>query len=231
MKGPARLQSGAWCSIVGGNHEASNYLAELPFGGWVAPNIYFLGNAGIVNFGGVRIGGLTGIYNQRHYRMVSLPCLQLGFGRGISPGKQHWHVQAMLSCSMSATAVSCHSVEASGKPPDDCSWLILSFSISVSLWRKDAVVSVLEPELTFVAHSPMHSQFCASFTFSIHDGHGVYKWHRAVAHSSTSSLFGVHLGSLPVWGASANADPPKCFKAHFWVHRATLRCRHTLRAP
>ncbi|KAK9868315.1 hypothetical protein WJX84_007760 [Apatococcus fuscideae] len=55
--------------FIGGNHEASNYLAELPFGGWVAPKIYFLGNAGIVNFGGVRIGGLTGIFNQRHYRM------------------------------------------------------------------------------------------------------------------------------------------------------------------
>ncbi|VDM73864.1 unnamed protein product, partial [Strongylus vulgaris] len=26
--------------FVGGNHEASGYLAELPNGGWVAPNIY-----------------------------------------------------------------------------------------------------------------------------------------------------------------------------------------------
>ncbi|KAJ3342268.1 lariat debranching enzyme [Gonapodya sp. JEL0774] len=29
--------------FVGGNHEASNYLWELYHGGWVAPNIYFLG--------------------------------------------------------------------------------------------------------------------------------------------------------------------------------------------
>lgn len=29
--------------FVGGNHEASNYLQELPYGGWVAPNIYFMG--------------------------------------------------------------------------------------------------------------------------------------------------------------------------------------------
>lgn len=29
--------------IIGGNHEASNYMQELPYGGWVAPNIYYLG--------------------------------------------------------------------------------------------------------------------------------------------------------------------------------------------
>ena len=38
--------------FVGGNHEASNYLWELYYGGWAAPNIYFLGYAGVVRFGG-----------------------------------------------------------------------------------------------------------------------------------------------------------------------------------
>ena len=55
---------------VGGNHEASNYLWELYYGGWVAPNIWYLGAAGVVSFGGARIGGLSGIFNDRHYRMV-----------------------------------------------------------------------------------------------------------------------------------------------------------------
>jgi len=55
--------------VIGGNHEASNHFWELYFGGWVAPNIYFLGYAGVVNVGGVRIGGLTGIFNQRHYHL------------------------------------------------------------------------------------------------------------------------------------------------------------------
>lgn len=69
---PANL---ATPGAVGGNHEASNHLWELHYGGWVAPNIYYLGAAGVVNFGGVRIAGLTGIFNPRHYRMVSaLPC-------------------------------------------------------------------------------------------------------------------------------------------------------------
>lgn len=56
--------------FIGGNHEASNHLWELFYGGWAAPNIYFLGCAGVVNVGGVRIGGASGIYNKRHYQAV-----------------------------------------------------------------------------------------------------------------------------------------------------------------
>ena len=53
--------------FIGGNHEASNHLWELPFGGWVAPNIYYLGYSGVVNFGGFRIAGLSGIYKHHDY--------------------------------------------------------------------------------------------------------------------------------------------------------------------
>ena len=53
--------------LIGGNHEASNHMWELPYGGWVAPNMYYLGFAGVVSYNGVRIGGLSGIYNHRHY--------------------------------------------------------------------------------------------------------------------------------------------------------------------
>lgn len=64
------------CCIVGGNHEAANHLWELYYGGWVAKNIFYMGHAGVIKFGGARIGGLSGIYNGKHYRLVcasSLP--------------------------------------------------------------------------------------------------------------------------------------------------------------
>ncbi|XP_016089210.1 lariat debranching enzyme-like [Sinocyclocheilus grahami] len=54
--------------FIGGNHEASNHLQELPYGGWVAPNIYYLGYAGIVRFKGVRIGGVSGIFKSHDYK-------------------------------------------------------------------------------------------------------------------------------------------------------------------
>ncbi|CEM13966.1 unnamed protein product [Vitrella brassicaformis CCMP3155] len=53
--------------FVGGNHEAPNVLSELYFGGWVAPNIFFLGSSGVVRVGDLRIGGYSGIYKPYDY--------------------------------------------------------------------------------------------------------------------------------------------------------------------
>ncbi|PWN30005.1 hypothetical protein BDZ90DRAFT_215327 [Jaminaea rosea] len=53
--------------VVGGNHEASNYMWELAHGGWLAPNIYFLGEAGAVDVNGVIIAGASGIYKSHDY--------------------------------------------------------------------------------------------------------------------------------------------------------------------
>ena len=53
--------------FIGGNHEASNYLQELPYGGWVAHNIFYMGYAGVVSVNGLRIGGLSGIYKGCDY--------------------------------------------------------------------------------------------------------------------------------------------------------------------
>ncbi|KAK6645483.1 hypothetical protein RUM43_001760 [Polyplax serrata] len=53
--------------FIGGNHESSTYLQELPYGGWVAPNIYYLGYAGVVSIAGIKIGGISGIYKVADY--------------------------------------------------------------------------------------------------------------------------------------------------------------------
>lgn len=54
--------------FVGGNHEASNYLFELYYGGWVAPNIYYMGAANILRLGPLRIAGISGIWKGYNYR-------------------------------------------------------------------------------------------------------------------------------------------------------------------
>jgi len=58
--------------FIGGNHEAVNSLRESYFGGYVAKNIYFLGQAGsiIVRKGNkrVRVSGLSGIYNHKDFK-------------------------------------------------------------------------------------------------------------------------------------------------------------------
>ena len=55
--------------FIGGNHEASAYLRDLWHGGWVAPQIYYLGHAGVVRIGGLRIAGISGLYNPLHYHL------------------------------------------------------------------------------------------------------------------------------------------------------------------
>ncbi|KAG6005323.1 hypothetical protein E4U21_000238 [Claviceps maximensis] len=54
--------------FVGGNHEASSHLWELYYGGWVAPNIYYMGAANVLRFGPLRIAGMSGIWKGFDYR-------------------------------------------------------------------------------------------------------------------------------------------------------------------
>lgn len=54
--------------FIAGNHEAAAYLAELYYGGWVCPNIYYLGAANVVRVGPLRIAGLSGIWKGVDYR-------------------------------------------------------------------------------------------------------------------------------------------------------------------
>ena len=37
----------------------------------MSKNIYYLGHAGVINVGGLRIGGLSGIFSRRDYNRVS----------------------------------------------------------------------------------------------------------------------------------------------------------------
>jgi lariat debranching enzyme len=53
---------------IGGNHESSHYHLELPYGGWIADNIYYFGlSLQFLLFHGYRIGGINGIYKSNDY--------------------------------------------------------------------------------------------------------------------------------------------------------------------
>lgn len=54
--------------FVGGNHEASSHLWELYYGGWVAPNIYYMGAANVLRLGPLRIAAMSGIWKGFDYR-------------------------------------------------------------------------------------------------------------------------------------------------------------------
>ncbi|KAK7061209.1 RNA lariat debranching enzyme [Favolaschia claudopus] len=55
--------------VVGGNHEAMGHMWECFHGGWLAPNIYFLGYAGCVLVDGwLRVAGSSGIYKAEDYK-------------------------------------------------------------------------------------------------------------------------------------------------------------------
>lgn len=54
--------------FIGGNHESSSYLKELKYGGWVAKNIYYLGEFGSVWYEGLKISGISGIWNHSSFK-------------------------------------------------------------------------------------------------------------------------------------------------------------------
>ncbi|GMT28332.1 hypothetical protein PFISCL1PPCAC_19629, partial [Pristionchus fissidentatus] len=77
--------------FIGGNHEASGYMCELPNGGWVAPNIYYMGHSNVVKFGGLRIGGMSGIYKGADYDKGRYECPPFEYGSVVSA----YHVRSL----------------------------------------------------------------------------------------------------------------------------------------
>lgn len=53
--------------FIGGNHEASNVLEENYYGGWIMDKVFFLGKSGVINFKGITIAGLSGIFKPNDY--------------------------------------------------------------------------------------------------------------------------------------------------------------------
>jgi predicted phosphodiesterase len=56
--------------FIGGNHEAHRYLECFPEGGAVAPRCHYLGRVGAAEIAGLRVVGLSGIYEERQFRSL-----------------------------------------------------------------------------------------------------------------------------------------------------------------
>lgn len=50
--------------FIGGNHESMRHLMQLPYGGYVANNIFYLGFSNVIWYRGIRIGSLSGIWKE-----------------------------------------------------------------------------------------------------------------------------------------------------------------------
>lgn len=53
--------------LIGGNHENSEMLFRLPFGGYLCDNVFYLGRAGQIKFGTLRISGISGVFSSKSY--------------------------------------------------------------------------------------------------------------------------------------------------------------------
>lgn len=53
--------------VIGGNHESSDFLYLLPFGGWLAENVFYAGRASSLKFGDLSITSISGLYKPEDY--------------------------------------------------------------------------------------------------------------------------------------------------------------------
>jgi lariat debranching enzyme len=155
--------------VIGGNHEASNYLFELYHGGWLAPNIYYLGAAGVIRYGPWRIAGLSGIYDKRDYRKPHHE--RLPYDRGSIKSVYHvreYDVRKLLSVSGEVDVCLSHDWPAWVELFGDCEGLYAEKPPFYESAKKDGlgskpatqVLDHLRPTYWFSGH--MHVRFEAS---------------------------------------------------------------------
>ncbi|KAJ1945600.1 lariat debranching enzyme [Linderina macrospora] len=154
--------------FVGGNHEASNHMRELHFGGWVAPNIYYMGASGVVRFGGVRIGGITGIFKDYNFEkgFFERPPFR-GHARSAMHHVRSYEVFKMLQIRSPLDIVVSHDWPLGIEQFGDVNWLLRTkpfFTEEVNANRLGSPANALllehlRPAWWFSAH--MHVRFTA----------------------------------------------------------------------
>ena len=65
--------------LIGGNKECVDLFSQLPFGGFIAPNIYYTGRATVIDYKGIRISALGGNYSPKSYNQplnIKIPVIE-----------------------------------------------------------------------------------------------------------------------------------------------------------
>lgn len=86
--------------FIGGNHECSSYLQELKYGGWVAPNIYYLGEFGSLWYNGIQITGWSGIFNYHSFVNQNIQMEKIPYDQGSLRSVYHTKLQNFLKMYM-----------------------------------------------------------------------------------------------------------------------------------
>ncbi|GAA5875606.1 hypothetical protein JCM16303_000681 [Sporobolomyces ruberrimus] len=184
--------------VIGGNHESSGYLWETYHGGWLAPNIYFLGFAGCVLVDGwLRIAGASGIWKsgdwkKGHFETVPYDpgtirsvyhIREYDVARLLQLKNRGKHIDLFLS----------HDWPLGIEQHGDTGWLIRAkpffkdevASNSLGSPPLHALLKTLEPSYWFSAH--LHVKFAALFK---HDGSKTTVKPRKVRQWGTSTAEG-----------------------------------------
>ncbi|EST06378.1 Phosphoesterase domain protein [Kalmanozyma brasiliensis GHG001] len=178
--------------VIGGNHEASNYMHELYHGGWLAPNIYFLGAAGVVELGGLVVSGISGIWKQNDYNKGRFERLPYDAGTV----RSSYHTREFDVMRLKAMAGSQVDIAMSHDWPNtieqwgDTKWLIqkkpyFKDEIEASTLGSPPAMELLQllkPSFWFSAH--LHVRFAAIYT---HDSTANGKADQATALASNAN--------------------------------------------
>ena len=56
--------------LIGGNNECEDLLCQMPYGGFIADNLYYAGRSSILDYKGLRISTLSGIFNESIFNQL-----------------------------------------------------------------------------------------------------------------------------------------------------------------
>lgn len=96
-------------------------ITDRYHGGWIAPNIYYLGHAGCVQVNGIRIAGMSGIYKQHDFALGELLCfVGIVFDRSVGQYERLPYVPAAIRSIYHVREYNVRRLSLVGNTPEIC---------------------------------------------------------------------------------------------------------------